>query len=261
MSDGTKAKGVADIVFLLDVTGSMQDCLDAVKASIGTFISALANPGANNDIAVKDWRIKICGFRDHASDGAEWFVDHPFSRDPATIQSALNSAQMIASGGGDEPESLLDALYKISNIGETSSQETEQVDRWRTRGKATRAVIFFTDATFKTPMTLPEAHGGVVSDVVVAVQGAKLILCGFVPEWDGYLELGAADKAEIDFFARVSDTPALSGLGKSGSEGSAAARAAVHALQERAKDPTQFGKIMAQLAKTISKSATVERIE
>ena len=47
-----KIKGVVDIVVLLDVTGSMQECIDAVKGSISTFISGLAAKDANNEAPI-----------------------------------------------------------------------------------------------------------------------------------------------------------------------------------------------------------------
>ena len=35
-------KGVIDLVFLLDVSGSMQACIDAIKANIGDFVGFFA---------------------------------------------------------------------------------------------------------------------------------------------------------------------------------------------------------------------------
>ena len=40
-----KKKGVADIVFLIDVSGSMQPCLDALKENIGVLVDHMVNPG------------------------------------------------------------------------------------------------------------------------------------------------------------------------------------------------------------------------
>ena len=261
MQDGSKTKGVADIVFLLDISGSMQPCLDAVKTSIGTFVETLTHPTANNEIPVTDWRIKICGYRDHVSDGSNWFASAPFSRDLAEIRGHLASPTMTATGGGDEPESLLDAVYTIATMPTPGMQDEASGDQWRARGRAVRALILFTDATYKTPMTIPEAKGGTVQDVVAALMGNRVILCGFVPEWEGYLELGAADKAEIEFFATIASTPALAGLGTSSPAGIAASQASVAALNAKSADSAQFAKIMAQLAKTVSKSAAVEKID
>ena len=110
-------------------------------------------------------------------------------------------------------------------------------------------------------MTIPEASGGGIGDVITALMGSKIILCGFCPEWDGYHELASVDRAEIDFVARLDDTPALAGFGKPGEEGRAAMAASVNALKAKASDYAAFNKIMQQLAKSISKSVAVEAIE
>jgi hypothetical protein len=88
--------------------------------------------------------------------------------------------------------------------------------------------------------------------------GAKIILAGFCPEWDGYHELASVDRAEFEFVARLADTPALAGFGKPGEEGHAAAVAAINALKSKSSMSAAFTKIMEQLAKTISKSVAVE---
>jgi len=254
----TKIKGVVDIVILLDVTGSMQECIDAVKGSISTFINSLSAKDANNDAPIKDWRMKICGYRDHQYNESNWFVDNPFVRDVAAVQAQLSAANMQAGGGGDEPESLLDAIYKLAKMDQAGVQDGEDMNKWRARGAAARTIIFFTDATFKIPMTIPEAVGGGVGDVITAIMSNRIILCGFCPEWQGYLDLASADRAEFEFVARLGDTPALAGLGKPGEEGRAAMVASVGALKAKAADAAAFTKIMTQLAKSISKSVAVE---
>lgn len=258
MADSTKVKGVVDIVVMLDVTGSMQECIDAVKGSVSTFINQLSTKDANNDSPIKDWRMKIVGYRDHQVSPSDWFVDNPFVRDVAAVQTQLSAPAMQASGGGDEPESLLDALYKIAKMEQAGIQDGEDPYKWRARGTCARTVIFFTDATFKSPMTLPEAAGGGVGDVITAAMANKIIVCGFCPEWSGYQELGSLDKAQFEFVASVADNPAIAGLGKPGDEGKAAMVAAVTALKSKASDAGAFTKLMMQLAKTVSKSATVE---
>lgn len=253
-----KIKGVVDIVVLLDVSGSMQSCIDAVKGSVAAFIGSLSGEDPNNEVPVKDWRIKICGYRDHEADGANWFVDNPFVEDVAGVQAQLEGSGMMASGGGDEPESLLDALYTLAKMEQSSVQESADPHKWRVRGTAARVVIFFTDATFHSPMTIEQASGGTVADVITAIMANRIILCGFCPEWEGYFELASVDRAEFEFVATEQDTPALAGLGKAGDAGTAAQKAAAAALNAKASDGAAFTKVMQQLAKSISKSAAVD---
>ena len=50
----TKTRGVADIVFLIDVSGSMAPAIDALKANIGTFVESLSKGEGNNVSPVRD---------------------------------------------------------------------------------------------------------------------------------------------------------------------------------------------------------------
>lgn len=261
MSDVPKIKGVVDIVVLMDVTGSMQVCIDAVKGSVSRFINAMVVADANNGAPIKDWRVKVVGYRDHERDGDAWFVDNPFVRDVSAVEAQLAAPTMHATGGGDEPESLLDALFKVATMPEAGVQDGEDPARWRPRGTARRAVIFFTDATFKPTMSLPQAAGGQVGDVLHRIAGASIILCGFHPEWPGYNELGLADKADLRPIVTLAESPALAGLGKPGSEGAEAQRVAAEAMTRTAGDPAAFTKLLEQLGKTLSKQVQVERLD
>ena len=133
----------------------------------------MAATDPNNEAPIKDWRVKIVGYRDQPANPSDWFVDTPFVRDVAAVQAQLSAPNMQASGGGDETESLLDALFKLAMMEQAGARDAEDAGRWRERGTSIRAIIFLTDATFKTPMTIPEAAGGGVEDV----KRIRLTLC------------------------------------------------------------------------------------
>src|SRR5262249_62077712 len=71
MSQQPKVKGVADIVFLIDATGSMGPCISAVKQNIKTFVGTMTTPDPNGGAVVKDWRAQ--GVRDRGPH----YSDHP----------------------------------------------------------------------------------------------------------------------------------------------------------------------------------------
>ena len=125
-----KTKGVADVVFLIDVSGSMAPIIDALRKNIEAFVDSLSSGGANNAAPVRDWRGKVVGYRDieaASSEGIEWIEDHPFVRDTAALKEQL--ASLRAQGGGDEPESLLDALYKVATMEATpKNSQSEDPD-------------------------------------------------------------------------------------------------------------------------------------
>lgn len=229
-----KVKGIADIVFLVDVSGSMQPCIDALKANLATFIGTLSAGGANQGPAVADWRIKVVGYRDVDADGDQWLVDSPFVRGLDQVQTGL--AALEAAGGGDEPESLLDALYKVAKL-PVSEEGAEDPNAWRDRHAARRFVVFFTDATFKTTMTIPEGRGGSVDDVIRELQAAKIVMHGYCPEADCYQPLTQVDKCEINFVGSLTGAQA--------------------ALASFTADTANFKRALEVLAKTISVSTDV----
>ena len=73
-----RVKGVADILFLLDATGSMQPNIDAVKKNIGAFLDTLSAPADDNAAPpLKDWRASVWAYRDATCDGGRWLERNP----------------------------------------------------------------------------------------------------------------------------------------------------------------------------------------
>ena len=229
-----KTRGVADIVFLIDVSGSMAPVIDALKQNIGTFVDSLSKGEGNNVSPVRDWRAKAVGYRDFEED-AEPFIDHPFVDDVEALRAQL--AGLRAEGGGDEPESLLDALYRIANMGQTDKgAQSYDPGRWRYRSDAARVVVVFTDASYKPTMSIPEATGGGLPDVVNAIINNRVILSLFAPDMPGYDEMSMIDKSEWE----VITYPGLSPQ---------------EALERYTSDPENFRNTLRQLAASVSKSA------
>ena len=96
MSEGSpppkKKRGVVDIVFLMDATGSMEPCIDALKDNVTTFVESMCESSQMNP--VKDWRAKVVGFRDFLEDD-EPLVDNPFVKDPTAVRSQLDNLEAM----------------------------------------------------------------------------------------------------------------------------------------------------------------------
>ena len=233
-----KTKGVADVVFLIDVSGSMAPIIDALRKNIEAFVDSLSSGGANNAAPVRDWRGKVVGYRDiesASSEGIEWIEDHPFVRDTATLKAQL--ASLTAQGGGDEPESLLDALYKVATMEATpKGSQSEDPGKWRYRSDAARVVVVFTDASFKETMSIPEAKGGSLQDVANVVMANRIILSLFAPNFEGYDRLSQIDKSEWEVVEYEGLDPQ-------------------QALQKFTGDPANFRTTLKQLAASVSRSA------
>ncbi|HEX8308083.1 MAG TPA: VWA domain-containing protein [Allosphingosinicella sp.] len=233
-----KTKGVADIVFVVDISGSMAPCIDALRQNIETFVGSLSSGDANNAAPVKDWRAKVVGYRDieaAESEGLPWIVDNDFVRDPAELKSQLAALQ--ANGGGDEPESLLDTLYKVATMEATAKgAQGVEAGKWRYRSDAARVVVVFTDASFKETMSIPEAKGGSLQDVANVVMANRIILSLFAPNFEGYDRLSQIDKSEWEVVE-------YEGLN------------AQEALQKFTSDQANFRNTLTQLAASVSRSA------
>jgi len=190
---GQKVRGVADVVFLIDGTGSMSPCLDAVKENIGVFVDALSTRNANNATPIKHWRARVVAYRDFGCSDAAPLVEHRFVESAAELRGQLSSFE--AEGGGDEPESLLEALYAVAMMPEMD-RSTESLDpnRWRHSTGAARFIIVFTDASYHEPMVKPA--GGTMDDVANLLASRRIILSLFTPDMPCHAKLSAVDKAE-----------------------------------------------------------------
>lgn len=203
MSQGPKVKGVADVVFLVDVTGSMQPCIDGLRANIAAFVQRCRQPDENGGVPIRDLRISVCGYRDYPHSQKvptdPWFEHGPFEvvgDSVAPLQAAL--AKLQARGGGDEPESLLDALFKVASFGESSLQDAPDAMKWRPGVR--RVVVAFTDATFHPSISAEEGRGGDYTSVGQVFTGSKLKLIVYAPRHECYDNLGAIDGSVIEFY-------------------------------------------------------------
>jgi hypothetical protein len=233
-----KTRGVADIVFVLDVSGSMAPCIDALRRNIEAFVDTLSRGDANNAAPVKDWRAKVVGYRDYEAaeiEGLPWFVDNPFVREAGALKAQLATLQ--AAGGGDEPESLLDALFKVASMEAVpKGAQTIEPGKWRYRSDAARVVVVFTDASFKETISIPEARGGSLQDVANVVMANRIILSLFAPNFEGYDRLSQIDKSEWEVVEYEGMSPQ-------------------EALQKFTSDPVNFRNTLKQLAASVSRSA------
>lgn len=183
--------GVCDLVFLIDGTGSMEPCMTALKNNIIMFVDELVN---NPQSYVRDWRGRVICYRDHRCD-PDWWEPSPFVNDAEDLKRQI--AALDAHGGGDEPESLLDALYRVCTLGEESRKaQPPSHEKWRHRSDATRVVVVFTDATFHPTMSIPEARGGTIADVAHLALANKIMMTFYAPDAPCYAALDELEKSE-----------------------------------------------------------------
>jgi hypothetical protein len=111
-----------DIVFCIDVTGSMNPILDAVKANALGFYDDVQSNLTEKGKNVAQLRVRVIAFRDLAADGAAAMEESPFYELPADrggFSEFVNG--LVAQGGGDAPESGLEAVSLAINSPWTST--------------------------------------------------------------------------------------------------------------------------------------------
>jgi hypothetical protein len=100
-----------DIVFTIDVTGSMTPILDQVKANALRFYDDVQKNLTEKGKNVDDLRVRVIAFRDLGSDGSAALQESPFFRLPAEQEAfAAFVNGLVPEGGGDAPESGLEAV-------------------------------------------------------------------------------------------------------------------------------------------------------
>ena len=119
-----------DLVYCIDVTGSMTPILDAVKANALRFYQDVQTNLTEKGKNVDELRVRVIAFRDLAADPESALKESSFFSlpDEQTIFSAFVE-NLTAEGGGDAPESGLEALALAIN------------SPWTSRGDRRRQVI------------------------------------------------------------------------------------------------------------------------
>jgi hypothetical protein len=129
-------KYAVDIVFCIDATGSMSPVIDAVKYNVRSFHDLLRSSMAEKDKSISQLRVRVIAFRDFGDnpDDAIKFTD--FFRLPEQRgEFETFVSELRADGGGDEPESALEALAVAID-----SEWEHGLDRRR------HVIVMFTDA-------------------------------------------------------------------------------------------------------------------
>lgn len=168
----------ADIVILVDTTGSMTPSLKQLQEKCGRFSEQLTRQALPH-------RFCLIGFGD-ASDG-EWLDAHDFTSDVDEFRTQV--AEISRFDGGDLPESALDAVEAALDL---------PFD-----GSAMHRIYLVTDATFHSPT----ASGATATDLARRLEVERVLLEVFSrPQFepDYRVLLGDSGKfREVENFGKV----------------------------------------------------------
>lgn len=134
---GTNLQYAVDIVLCVDATASMGPTLDNVKHSALSFPNRLAQEMTAKGRGISSLRLKVIAFRDYGDHADDAMSESPFFRVPSDLDQFEKSVRALRpDGGGDEPESGLEALALA-----LASDWEKGLDKRR------HVVVVFTDAS------------------------------------------------------------------------------------------------------------------
>jgi hypothetical protein len=246
-----------DVVFVLDVTSSMQWAIDDLKNGIGKFADTLSK----NQL---DFRLGLVTFQD-LTEGEKIEVikfkkDEPFTNDAATFRDKVGLLK--AGGGGDIPESSLEALAEAANM--------------PYRQGASKILLLITDAPPKvaaggTPAAAVEQRVGALKDATGKDKGVDSIhLVVQRADQDVYKPLmtAGADKAGGKYF-NLGDVvrgvegfdPLLETFSRAVTDAAIAKTPAAKALVTDAPPPPKLGEVAAAATPKAADPAAVPSVQ
>lgn len=122
--------GPMDLVFVIDVTGSMQPSIDNVKAELPNIVGA-AYAASNGDL-----RLGLVTFRDNVH------TEHNLTGTLAPVMASINA--LIANGGASLPEASDEALREVITMDALCTDGTEFTSPFRVG--ASKIIVLVTDA-------------------------------------------------------------------------------------------------------------------
>lgn len=130
-----------DVVMCIDVTGSMSDIINTVKSNAMTFYDSFNDKCVKYGIQLAGLNSKVIAFQDINVDGDRWWSESRYYSLPAEREhfDSFVSA-LYADGGGDTPESGLEALDGAFKALEDATDD----------GYHRQVVILWTDAPYLT---------------------------------------------------------------------------------------------------------------
>ncbi len=129
MASNYKLTYTVDMVFVIDVTGSMNNIIDIVKNNALNFYNDVYTGMSQKGKTIDKLRVRVVAFRDYVADGNEAMSMTNFFTLPdqaGDFEKCVRS--LVAKGGGDDPEDGLEALaYAIKSDWSNEGLKKRQV--------------------------------------------------------------------------------------------------------------------------------------
>lgn len=212
------ARGVADVVFCLDRSGSMQPCLEAVKAHVADFVRGLGADGQ------RQWDLRFDFVAHYAAPGDR-------GRAVFGMSSVFNDCVIDPLYCGDQgrlftndPVEFAKAIGQITVIGDEAplfALDTCLDFPWRDAAECHRVVVMLTDEPLEDGLCVDEQLR-LMPDVIQKIRDLRVMLFLVGPESAAFDRLATVERSEYEVCGRVGDGLAtvdfgrvLAGIGKS----------------------------------------------
>jgi len=195
-------KGVVDVVFCLDASGSMAPCIDGVRRNIGAFLDGLASD-ANRRIDCRIDYLAHCCSEDFSSFRAETLR----TRDFDFLNSMYGQSQKPERFFSSDPVEVRRGLENVTAFGDEAILVALDMCLdfpWRPRGQCHRVVTVLTDEPLESNANAQTQRSmvGPLIDKIHAL-GVMLFLVG--PKSAGFDELAEADKSQFQQVGQTHD--------------------------------------------------------
>ncbi len=121
-----------DVVFCIDATESMSPIIEQVKTNAKQMPDEIMQKSEEKGKKIKTLRLKLIEYRDLVEDQTGQMVINDFTEDASVFKGQVD--KIVATGGGDYPESTFDAILNAC-----------ESDWYSGQGKKRKIIIVMTD--------------------------------------------------------------------------------------------------------------------
>lgn len=198
-------RGTADVVFVIDASGSMEPCINALKANIALFASSVHGPNAGSF----DLRLEFVALKVDSNAG---IYSALASRTGNAIDAIYSAASQRHAGllwsGPEEFRSGLDRIRVGADEDNLMALDMALDLPWRQASGCHRVVVLLTDEPPETG-AMPQARRARVADLISKINDLRVKLFIVAPYSETLAELQAADGAD---YLQIQDADVGKGL-------------------------------------------------
>jgi hypothetical protein len=213
-----KGKGVADIIFSIDASASMDPYIEGVKENISSFLDTIESSSQMSWDFRFDFIAHDIGFFGSVS---ETFRARSLFN-PVLIPALYTSSQARGEFFTDNVSLFKQKLSEVKTGGDEANLialDTALDFPWREKSGCHRIIIYITDEPVTGGQFAQESHSK-IEELIEKIQALKVQLYLIAPECESAEELSSVDKSEWDVleddnFDGLSFHKTLEGIAKS----------------------------------------------